>query len=79
MVLEPRGENDDHICAALEIEDDEVWHRQAVISAYWLDEMIRMLQKAKAYCKTQTPDMIDVHGTARKRQYGWRFKKKGAK
>lgn len=51
------------------VEDDENWHEQTTSgSVAWLDDLIDVLQAAKAYCQTQEPYIVDG------KQYGWKFK-----
>ena len=57
--LVQRGPDDKHICFQLLVEDS---------SSYWLDELIEVLQNARASMKHHSPDKVNG------RQYGWRFK-----
>jgi hypothetical protein len=69
VVLERRGEDDNHICVRIVTQDDGSWFSsKESFSSYWIDELIIALQEAKKYIETQEPDIYD------NRQYGWKFK-----
>jgi hypothetical protein len=67
--LVQRDRDDKHICFEVLVEDDEVWHTMGGrTSSAWLDELIDVLQKARASMKHHAPDKHEG------RQYGWTFK-----
>lgn len=66
--LVPRGADDRHICFEVMVEDDEVWRAKMNVSSAWLDELIEVLQNARASMRHHDPDKVDG------RQYGWRFR-----
>ena len=63
--LVQRGPDDKHICFQLLVEGRG---SGSYSSSYWLDELIEVLQNARASMKHHSPDKVNG------RQYGWRFK-----
>lgn len=68
--LVPRDSENSHIYFEVMVEDDELWHPKLLASSAWLDELIAVLQEARA--AIQQAGVPDVAGDGR--QYGWRFK-----
>lgn len=65
--FEQRGPDDKHIMARLLIEDDTNWHETDVsFSSFWIDDLIAVLQRAKA--------KLEQSANKEESGYGWEFK-----
>ena len=63
----PRYINDPHVLLQLLGEDDGIWHKQGnQFSAFWLDELIDVLQQAKTKLETSKK--------FKKTQWGYEYK-----
>jgi hypothetical protein len=43
-----RGENDPHLLVTVLLEDDEHWHEKMTFSSFWLNDLISVLEAARA-------------------------------
>lgn len=65
--LVPRGQDDDHVCIQLKGKDDENGFEIGnPFSSFWLDDLIQVLQNAKAVLKSRCAE--DPEG------WGYKFK-----
>lgn len=71
VTIRSRGD-DGHIMFSICVADDGHWHEKLDgASSYWLDELIEKLEQARAFMRTQEPDVVNG------KRYGYKFR--GAK